>query len=229
MANHSNKLVIKLFDVLKKHKISVPKFSIETGIPKDRVYKWMQEGTNPKSDDESIIKAWVLKMEKPPRGTIKKKDEAKPVEFDGFMEVSYLPVHAQAGYLNDINSHHLNEDDLPTLLVPKEFEKGKYIVIEVNGDSMDDGSKRSICEGDKLLVKELDRSLWNNKLNFKQYIFAIVHRDGVVVKEIIGHDPVKATIICHSWNSMYDDFEIKLNDVFQLFYVKKLVERKPTF
>ncbi|MGQ0739754.1 MAG: S24 family peptidase, partial [Bacteroidota bacterium] len=144
-------------------------------------------------------------------------------------EVSYLPVHAQAGYLNDITSHHLKEEALPTLLVPKEFEKGKYIVIEVNGDSMDDGNKRSICDGDKLLVKELDKTLWRSKLNIKNYIFAIVHREGVVIKQIIDHDPEKAVIVCHSWNSMYKDFKIKLTDVFQLFYVKKVVERRINF
>lgn len=230
MAISGNKLVIKLFSTLKLLKVSVPKFSLETGIPKDRIYKWKQEGTSPKSEDEATIQAWLKKMEKPPPASNgKPKSEATPVEFDGFMEVTYLPVHAQAGYLNDISSHHLKEENLPSLLVPKEFEKGKYIVIEVNGDSMDDDTKRSICDGDKLLVKELDPSLWKNRLNFKQYIYAIVHREGVVVKEITDHNLEKAIITCHSWNPLYEDFQLKLKDVFQLFYIKKIVERKPQF
>jgi hypothetical protein len=115
------------------------------------------------------------------------------------------------------------------MLVPKEFETGKYLVIEVNGDSMDDGTRRSIIEGDKLLIKELERSLWNSKLNFKRYVFAIVHKDGIVIKEITDHNPQKATITCHSWNPIYEDFILKLSDVYQLYYVKKIVERKPTF
>ena len=31
----------------------------------------------------------------------------------------------------------------------KEFEKGFYKVIEIEGDSMNDGTNRSICDGDK--------------------------------------------------------------------------------
>lgn len=225
-----NYLVINLFSILANRKISVPEFSKATGIPKDRVYKWKQQGTSPKAADEKLIIEWIKKMENVPHERNgKPKNEVNPVEFDGFMEVPYLPIHAQAGYLNDISNHHLKEEELPTLLVPKEFEKGKYIVIEVNGDSMDDGSKKSICEGDKLLIKELDCSLWNTKLNYRRYIFAIVHRDGVVVKEITAHNPESGRITCHSWNPIYTDFELDLSDVYQLYYVKKIVDRKPIF
>lgn len=155
----------------------------------------------------------------------------KPVEFDGFMEVSYLPVHAQAGYLTGVTHHHHPEtDELPTLLVPKEFEKGRYIVIEVNGDSMDDGTKRAICDRDKLLVKELDRSFWGGaKLDIKNYLFAIVHTEGIVVKQISNYDYDKGEITLHSWNPMYEDFKVLMKDVYQLFYIKKIVERKPMF
>jgi SOS-response transcriptional repressor LexA len=233
VATHPNKLVVKLFEAIKSNRLSVPKFSSDTGIPKDRVYKWMQEATSPKADDEATIRAWLLKMEKTPRGTTRARTEASAVAVEGFMEVPYLPVHAQAGYLNDISNHvtslSMVEEDLPTILVPKEFEKGRHLVIEVNGDSMDDGTKKSICDGDKLLVKELDRSLWSSKLNFKQYIFTIVHNEGIVIKEITHHDLEKGIITCHSWNPMYDDFRLTLKEVYQLFYVKKIVERKPTF
>lgn len=54
-----NPLVIKLFEALKKNKVSVPKFSKITGIPADRIYKWKQEGTTPKKDDEKVISEWI--------------------------------------------------------------------------------------------------------------------------------------------------------------------------
>jgi hypothetical protein len=54
-----NTLVINLFEKLKERKTSVPGFSRLTGIPKERVYKWKQEGTNPKAEDEKKIKAWI--------------------------------------------------------------------------------------------------------------------------------------------------------------------------
>jgi hypothetical protein len=38
--------------------------------------------------------------------------------------------------------------------VPKEYLNGGYLVIRVDGDSMDDGTKRPLSDGDELLVKE---------------------------------------------------------------------------
>jgi hypothetical protein len=69
VANPQNNLVDSLFEKLKREKISVPKFAAQTGIPKDRVYKWKQEGTSPKAEDERKIKAWMSgeKMEIFPR------------------------------------------------------------------------------------------------------------------------------------------------------------------
>lgn len=39
--------------------MSVPEFSVATGIPKDRIYKWKQQGTSPKAEDEKTIQAWI--------------------------------------------------------------------------------------------------------------------------------------------------------------------------
>jgi DNA-binding phage protein len=64
-AKHGNELVVNLLEELKKRKVKIPTFSKETGIPKDRIYKWIQEGNNPKADDEKKIYAWI-KMEKAP-------------------------------------------------------------------------------------------------------------------------------------------------------------------
>lgn len=64
-AKHDNELVVTLLKELKKRDVKIPRFSKETGIPKDRIYKWLQEGNNPKADDEKKITAWI-KMEKPP-------------------------------------------------------------------------------------------------------------------------------------------------------------------
>lgn len=67
----TNKLVISLFETLKKRNVSVPEFSSETGIPRDRIYKWKQQGTSPKAEDEKTIREWISgeKMENVPHGT----------------------------------------------------------------------------------------------------------------------------------------------------------------
>jgi hypothetical protein len=66
-----NKLVTSLFETLKARGVSVPEFSEQTGIPKDRVYKWNQVGSRPKSEDEKIITEWISgeKMDNVPHGT----------------------------------------------------------------------------------------------------------------------------------------------------------------
>src|SRR6478736_133194 len=65
-------------------------------------------------------------------------NEAHPVPYDDFMEAPYLPITAQAGYAKGFGDNSQPET-LETKLVPKEFEKGNYLVIEIAGDSMDDG------------------------------------------------------------------------------------------
>lgn len=72
MSKNNNPLVVRLFDEIKKRNISVPEFSRQTKIPKDRVYKWDQQGTSPKAEDEKIINAWIIgeNVEKVPHETI---------------------------------------------------------------------------------------------------------------------------------------------------------------
>jgi hypothetical protein len=169
-----------------------------------------------------------LKIDNETKFPIKK--EAAKVSSDNFMEVSLMSINAQAGYLNSIiekDADYMNE--LDTILVPKEYEKGYYLVVEVNGDSMDDGTSRSVCNGDKLLCQELQKIHWVNKLHFRQYIFIIVSNEGIVCKQIISQDVANGTIVCHSWNPMFKDYTINLNDVYQIFYVKKVVERRIKF
>ena len=222
-----NSLNIK--QVRKDLNLTQQQFADKISVPIGRVNAWEMRGSTPKVQDyNSIIKLLeenqiVLKED------VLNTNEAIEISQFDYMEVSYLPIYAQAGYLNHFNQNMLIEDNLPTILVPKEFDKGNYLVIEVNGDSMDDGTTKAICEGDRLLIKELNKSLWNNKLNFNRYLFVIVHKSGLIVKQVTSHNVDKGKITCHSFNNIYEDFELSLSSVFQLFYVKKIIERKITF
>lgn len=156
------------------------------------------------------------------------KDEVKQVDSNNFMEVPVITINAQAGYLSAIsdNTDEGFVNDLNTMLVPKEFEKGYYCVIEINGDSMDDGTPRSICDGDKLLCQQLQKHHWTSKLHFRQYIFIIVSIEGIVCKQITAHDVESGELTLHSWNPLFKDYNINLRDVYQIFYAKKIVERR---
>src|SRR5574341_1338374 len=97
-------LVKTLFDELKKRKVSVPDFSDGIDIPKDRIYKWKQQGTAPKDDDANKIREWLKLDIYPP---IKGKDELKNVI--GSIEERLLHIEAHlevfenaiAGLLSD--------------------------------------------------------------------------------------------------------------------------------
>jgi transcriptional regulator with XRE-family HTH domain len=225
------------------------------GINADRLKQWEIKDLDPKIDDRQLIEIFferklleiqalseipdnikekIVPLRDIPKQKNKKhnKGEAIQVPFEDFMEVKYLPAYVQAGYLNEYAQvDGAADENLDTVLVPKEFEKGNYMVVEVNGDSMDDDSKKAICAGDKLLIKELDIEFWHNqKLHYRNNLFVLMTRnEGVVVKQIIKHDVPKGIISCHSWNPAFKDFDVLVKDVYRLFYVKKIVERRINF
>ena len=66
---------------------------------------------------------------------------------------------------------------------------GKYMLFEAEGDSMDNGTKESICDGDIVLAREIQRDLWRYRLHINDWYFIIVHRtEGIAIKQIIDHD-----------------------------------------
>ena len=192
------------------------------GVSKNTVYNY-ENGTKIPESKIPILEQF-LKNNK----IQTKKREVKEVAFDEFMEAEYLPIKVQAGYLAGLE--HNEPIELKTMLVPKEFEKGFYKVIEIEGDSMNDGSSRSICDGDKLLLKEIEGGNYLQKtLPYRTNLFVIVSKEGIVCKQITGQDIENECITCHSFNPIHSDYDICFEDIYQLFYVKKIVERKIKF
>jgi hypothetical protein len=134
-----------------------------------------------------------------------------------------ISQYAYAGYLSGFSDHDYLEAQ-PHYVAARRHNGGHYVAFEVRGDSMDDGTKRSICEGDILLGRELRKDLWLFRLHIPK-VFVIVHRtDGICCKEVIAHDVENGIITCHSWNPdpEYQDFELNMRDILQLFYVKEV-------
>ncbi|MDU1904665.1 MAG: S24 family peptidase [Dysgonomonas sp.] len=152
--------------------------------------------------------------------------EAVPVSGAEFIQVPLVPVSAQAGYPQGYGDFGYIES-LPTVpVIVDKFYHGNYRVFEVNGDSMDDGSRHSIFDKDKILCREVRRELWKNKLHIKDWFFVIVHRtEGVTVKQIIEHDVETGEIVCHPLNPLFENFALNLDDVVELYNVIKIVDR----
>jgi hypothetical protein len=141
------------------------------------------------------------------------------------MEVPLVNQYAYAGYLSGFKDEEYVEK-LPTVpfIVDKQY-KGKYLCFQIRGDSMDDGTDRSYKEGSIALGRELGRQHWKSKFRIDRYRFVIVHRtEGILIKQIIKHDVEKGILTLHSYNPMYEDLTVKLDDVLQMFNVIKVIK-----
>ena len=154
------------------------------------------------------------------------RNDVRQIENALFMNVPLIHVRAQCGYLNGYGDKEYIES-LPTLpvIVDKTYH-GNYRLFEAEGDSMDDGSRNSICDGDIVLGREVQRPLWQYKLHINDWYFIIVHRtEGISIKKIIDHDVEHGIITCHSLNNMFQDYKVRLDEVAELFNLIKIVDR----
>ena len=153
------------------------------------------------------------------------KDAKALTEFP-FLNIPFVPIHAQGGYGKGFGDQEYI-DNLPTIpvIVDKNY-RGKYRVFEVDGDSMDDGTRNALYDGDKILCREVKPELWTSKLHINKWFFVIcMKNDGITVKQITSHEVENGTITCHPLNSLFDDFTIDLRDVAELYNVIKIVDR----
>lgn len=225
-------MVFSELDKLRRvYDLSIIQFAEIVGVSRQTYYDWKSKGEVPEFESNLFLRHISDNHQAAnlpePRNINATKSEIKQVPHSEYMQVSFLSIEAQAGYMDSLESNQPPE--LDTMLVPIEFEKGNYLVVEVSGESMNDGTIRSIADGDRLLCKDLQKHHWRNKLHYKQYLFVIVGHDGIVCKQITGHDVERGEVICHSWNPLYKDYVINLNNVYQLLYVKKIVERRIKF
>ncbi|WP_312922586.1 S24 family peptidase [Empedobacter brevis] len=154
------------------------------------------------------------------------KNEVNQISNDNYMMVEYADLSASAGTLGGATLDNLPDSKIR--LVPKEYEKGNYLVVRVNGDSMNDGTLRSLIDGDEILIQEHFLHT-GDKLPIRNNLFVIVSNEGSVIKQITEHNTLENTITCHSFNPVYEDFKLNLDDVYQIFIYKKIIRRKPLY
>ena len=143
-----------------------------------------------------------------------------------------IPIKAQAGvgkgFLYDRDESQDPEDvyeEFDTMEVALDREvSDRYKLFRVTGNSMDDDSKRSICDGDIVLCREMYPEDWGYGLiNTKYpYVVIVIEEEGILIKELIKHSRKDNTITLHSLNSNYEDFTKSLSDVRAFFYVERI-------
>lgn len=142
-----------------------------------------------------------------------------------FSHIPLVSIHNANYYTTGCdNDEYLHR--LPTIpvIIDKDFQ-GEYRCFEVDGDSMDDGTRNAICDKDIVLGREVKRELWKNKLQIDDWDFVIVHKEGVTIKRLSGQDTEKGIIICHPLNSLYNDFELNLDNIYEIYNIIKIVDR----
>lgn len=151
-------------------------------------------------------------------------DGITAIPYDDYMMVEYEDLATAAGYLGVDDLEIL--PDTKKRLIPKEFERGKYLVVRVDGHSMDDGTSKSIPDGTEILIRELQIEP-GKRLPIRNNLFVIVSHDGVVLKQVVEHDVENGFIRCHSYNPDFKDYLIACDDIIQIFLYRKIVSFRP--
>lgn len=142
-------------------------------------------------------------------------------------DVPLVPFSARAGALSGFGDPQWLEDKQTMQVLVDSRLKGDYVLFEVEGDSMDDGSRDSFLDGDVLLCRVVPQSDWQYSIKKRRATFCVLatKQDGIALKQITKHDRIKQVITCHSLNPAYDDYEVALSDVQAIFYVEELNKR----
>ena len=182
------------------------------------------------SGEGEMLKDYAEAPAKPHRAP--KEVEVVPPGSRIVQRLPIIPIKAQAGvgkgFLYDRDESQDPEDvyeEFDTMEVS--LERGvsdRYKLFRVTGNSMDDDSKRSICDGDVVLCREVYPEDWRYGLINRKYpyVVIVIEEEGILIKELIKHSRKENTITLHSLNSNYEDFTKSLSDVRAFFYVERI-------
>lgn len=186
--------------------------------------RWLQDGTTPDEDKEQM-QAYIDSVNGNYPSIVE--DAEKPYgKLKHVMQVPLVHQYAYAGYLSGFSDpEYLEELPVEPVMVDS-LPRGNYMAFEVRGDSMDDGTIRSYPARCKVICREIQKHHWRDKLHIHKWNFIIVHRtDGILLKQITKHDVNTGVLTLHSFNELYEDFEVNLDEVIQIFnVVKKTME-----
>ena len=199
------------------------KIAKDTGISEKTIGNYVRKINKPSYTNAKVLlqsyanEGSMLKENKP------KWNEVTPVSEGDYMMVEYVDLRASAGRLGVGDVTLLPETH--KRLVPKEFSNGKFLVVGIDGDSMNDGTSRSLNDGDEVLIYQHEGGILD-PLPIRKTLFVITTRDGNVLKQIKEINEEEKYILCHSFNPKYEDFKIPFDDIYQIFIVCKIVQKQ---
>lgn len=215
VAETGNKLVIKLFAYLKKNGISVPAFSSETGIPKDRIYKWKQEGTNPKAEDERILQNWLInKVEKIPH-EIKEPEPyyKRRLALKNNSKASIPVYEASPATLTAIDKYRDDKNDNPDFWITIPQLRDCNYGTRATGDSM-----HPLIRTNAIVI---GREITDLSVIVFGEIYIIHTKNGMeTIKYIHPKDGEKETLLLVPYNEKAKVTPIHKSDIIKIFQAK---------
>jgi transcriptional regulator with XRE-family HTH domain len=225
-------IILRIKELMKKFDLNQTVFADKIGMKQQNLSRIL---TNKVNIGNGVInkivlsfdvnKEWIL-TGKGEMLSEKRFNDAKILDDVHFMYVPFIPIYARAGYMTGYGDpEYIDELSTIPVLTDRTY-KGKYRRFEVEGDSMDDGTRKAICDGDKILCREVKRDLWRDKLHIRDWYFVLVSRyEGITIKQITDHNVETGDVICHPLNSIFEDFSVNLDDVSELYNVIKIIDR----
>ena len=200
-------------------------YNIESGKTKSISFKLATEIV--KAFDKINIE-WLLTgkgemiLSDTPKTTIKKNDgNSRVVNLEELNPVKayIIPIKGRAGlqsnYYAEVMINDLEVEEGGILTTEKKF--GTYFKIEVEGDSMYDGTDGGLKHGDWAYCRSVPKHYWRDKLHIHKYrIWCFFHNErGIIFKHVESHNPETGELELSSFNpdkQEYPNFKINIGE-----------------
>lgn len=130
-----------------------------------------------------------------------------------------IPIKGRAGlqsnYYAEVMINDLEVEEGGILTNEKKF--GTYFKIEVEGDSMYDGTDGGLKHGDWAYCRSVPKHYWRDKLHIHKYrIWCFFHNErGIIFKHVESHNPETGELVLSSFNpdkKEYPNFKINIGE-----------------
>lgn len=150
-----------------------------------------------------------------------------------YMTVKLVPFAAYARFIEPTDMIEAERDEWEdvTFEVPSVVH-GQYYAFQVKGDSMDNGMRDSFEEGDRVLVRRLNRQYWTDNVRFHEHPYwIVVTKNSILLKQMTCQNKKEGTFTFHSLNPSveYSDFTLRIDDINSLYYVLKKKAKEISF
>lgn len=129
---------------------------------------------------------------------------ATTVDSDNNENVELVNIKAKAGYTAGYNDPEY-VSKLPTFYLPFLSKNRKYRTFQIDGDSMYPIKDKSYIVGEYI-------SDWNDIKNGQAYVI-LTDSDGVVFKIVHNNIKENKSLVLHSLNHLFTDYEVPVNEV----------------